>query len=122
MRHGARAFVDRLDFLTSLGHGPTGRERRELGIATEGPTLIVTDLCTMRPDPESKEFEVVTTHSGVTEPQVRDNTGWPIRFAERVEITQPPSDDELRVLRDLNERTARAHGVARQSLPSAGRR
>jgi glutaconate CoA-transferase, subunit B len=112
MRHGARAFVDRLDFLTSLGHGPTGRERRELGIATEGPTLIVTDLCTMRPEPESKEFEVVTTHPGVTPPQVRDNTGWPIRFAERVEITQPPSDDELMVLRDLNERTARAHGVA----------
>ena len=32
----------------------------------EGPVLIVTDLCTMRPDPETMEFEVVTLHPGVT--------------------------------------------------------
>jgi glutaconate CoA-transferase subunit B len=111
MRHGARAFVNRLDFLTSLGHGPTGRERRELGIATEGPTLIVTDLCTMRPDAETKEFEVVTLHPGVTEAQIREHTGWPVRFAEGLGATEPPSEAELRALRDLNERTARAHGV-----------
>ena len=48
----AKSFVERLDFLTSLGHGPTGRERRALGLQTEGPSLIVTDLCTMRPDAE----------------------------------------------------------------------
>jgi glutaconate CoA-transferase subunit B len=111
MRHGARAFVERLDFLTSLGHGPTGRERRELGIQSEGPTLIVTDLCTMRPDPETKEFEVVTLHPGVTESQIRENTGWKVRFAARVEPTPPPTSDELQALRDLNERTAQAHGV-----------
>jgi glutaconate CoA-transferase subunit B len=112
MRHSGRAFVERLDFLTSLGHGATGRERRALGIATEGPTLIVTDLCTMRPDPESKEFEVVTLHPGVTAGKVRENTGWQVRFAGRIETTPPPTGDELRVLRDLNERTAQAHGVA----------
>ena len=111
MRHGSRAFVDRLDFLTSLGHGPTGRERRALGITTEGPALIVTDLCTLRPDPETKEFEVVTLHPGVTEEQVRDNTGWPVRFAARVEETAAPSATELDALRDLHARTARAHGV-----------
>jgi glutaconate CoA-transferase, subunit B len=112
MRHGARAFVERLDFLTSLGHGPTGRERRELGIQSEGPTLIVTDLCTMRPDPETKEFEVVTLHPGITESQIGENTGWKVRFAAPVEPTPPPTSDELQALRDLNERTAQAHGVA----------
>ena len=40
-----------------------------MGLRTEGPSLIVTDLCTMRPDPESKEFEVVTLHPGVTRTQ-----------------------------------------------------
>jgi glutaconate CoA-transferase subunit B len=118
MKHGPRSFVGKLDFLTSLGHGPTGRERRELGIQTEGPTLIVTDLCTMRPEPESREFEVVTLHPGITRDQVRDNTGWPIRFAERVDETPAPTASELSALRDLNERTARAHGVA-TSEPSA---
>jgi glutaconate CoA-transferase, subunit B len=112
MRHGKRSFVDRLDFVTSLGHGPSGRERRDLGITTEGPTLIVTDLCTMRPDAETREFEVVTLHPGVSADRVRENTGWPIRFAKRVEDTPPPTADELYTLRDLNERTALAHGVA----------
>ena len=111
MRHSPRAFVERLDFLTSLGHGPSGRERTELGLHTEGPTLIVTDLCTMRPDAETREFHVVTLHPGVTRAQVRESTGWPVRFAETVDTTEPPSDEELRALRDLNHRTARAHGT-----------
>jgi glutaconate CoA-transferase subunit B len=112
MRHGARSFVDKLDFLTSLGHGPTGRERQELGVRTEGPTLIVTDLCTLRPEPATREFEVATLHPGITAEKVRESTGWPIRFAAKVGETPAPTRDELYALRDLNERTARAHGVA----------
>jgi glutaconate CoA-transferase subunit B len=112
MRHGARAFVPTLDFLTSLGHGPTGRERREMGLTTEGPVLIVTDLCTMRPEPASREFEVVSLHPGVTQARVREHTGWDVRFAAALSETPAPTGGELRALRDLNERTRRAHGVA----------
>ena len=111
MRHGRKSFVEKLDFLTSLGHGRTGRERRSMGLRTEGPSLIVTDLCTMRPDPDSKEFEVVTLHPGVSADAVRENTGWPVRFAGQVPETPSPTPDELGVLRDLNARTAEAHGV-----------
>ena len=112
MRHDARAFVSRLDFLTSLGHGRTGRERRALGITTEGPALIVTDLCTMRPDPETGEFEVHTLHPGVTADRVCEKTGWNVRFVTEVDETPPPTVEELGVLRDLQARTAQAHGVA----------
>ncbi len=109
MRHDRRALVERLDFLTSLGHGPTGRERRALGVQTDGPVLIVTDLCSMRPDPDTKEFEVGSLHPGVSREQVTASTGWPIRFAPRLDETPPPAADELTTLRDLHERTARAH-------------
>jgi glutaconate CoA-transferase subunit B len=112
MRHSRRAFVDRLDFLTSLGHGPTGRERRALGVTTEGPALLVTDLCTMRPEPETREFEVVSLHPGVSADAVRAQTGWPIRFAASIEETPAPTPEVLDALRDLNRRTAEAHGVA----------
>ena len=112
MRHDARAFVSRLDFLTSLGHGRTGRERRALGVTTEGPALIVTDLCTMRPDPETREFEVHTIHPGVTAETVCEKTGWNVRFATEVDETPPPTVEELGALRDLQARTAQAHGVA----------
>lgn len=112
MKHGPRSFVNTLDFLTSLGHGPTGRERGMLGLKTLGPTLIVTDLCTMRPDPESHEFLVATLHPGVTQARVREQTGWPVRFQDDVAETPPPRDAELAALRDLMQRTARAHGTA----------
>ena len=111
MRHNVRAFVAKLDFLTSLGHGPTGRERQELGVTTEGPTLIVTDLCTMRPDPETSEFVVTSLHPGVTREQVAATTGWPVRFAAPVDETPAPTAAELETLRDLNARTAAAHGT-----------
>jgi glutaconate CoA-transferase subunit B len=112
MRHNPRAFVQKLDFVTSLGHGVTGTERRALGVTTEGPALLVTDLCTMRPDPDSKEFVVVSIHPGVTREQVRAATGWDVRFADPVLETEAPTGGELTALRDLNARTARAHGVA----------
>ena len=109
MRQHARAFVPKLDFLTTLGHGPTGWERRQLGITTAGPTLLVTDLCVLEPEAESKEFVVAAVHPGVSCEQVRESTGWPVRFSERLRETEPPSARELEVLRDLNLRTAKAH-------------
>jgi len=111
MKQGRRSFVRELDFLTSLGHGRTGRERRELGIRTKGPTLLVTDLCIIRPDAETNEMVVTSRHPGVAREEIAENTGWDVRFADTVEETAPPSADELEVLRDLHARTARAHGA-----------
>jgi glutaconate CoA-transferase subunit B len=111
MRHSPRSFVDRLSFLTTLGHGPTGRERRALGLTTEGPVLLVSDLCVMRPHPETNELQVTSLHPGVTRESVVAQTGWPVRFAGQVDETSPPTAEELRALRDLHARTAAAHGV-----------
>lgn len=112
MRQSPRSFVDRLGFQTSLGHGPTGRERRELGVRTEGPVLLVTDLCIMKPDPGTKEFRVVSIHPGVTRERIIEATGWDVAFADEVSETPAPTAAELEALRDLNERTAAAHGTA----------
>jgi glutaconate CoA-transferase subunit B len=111
MRHNPRALVQNLDFLTPLGHGPSGRERRELGILTDGPILLVTDLCTFEPEAESNELVVTALHGGVTRAQVCENTGWSVRFASEVRETEPPRREEIETLRELNARTARAHGT-----------
>ena len=112
MAQSRRTFVERVDFITSFGHGDGGDHRQRLGLRTQGPTLVITDLGVLRPDPESKELTVVALHAGVTSEQMRAATGWPIRFAVQVAQTPPPTATELRVLRDLQERTARAHGTA----------
>jgi glutaconate CoA-transferase subunit B len=115
MRQGSRSFVKELDFLTTLGHGRTGRERRELGLSTKGPVLLVTDLCVMRPDAETNEMMVTSLHPGITREQVRENTSWEVRFAGEPTETEPPAATELEALRELHARTARAHGTARVS-------
>jgi glutaconate CoA-transferase subunit B len=111
MRQNPRAFVGKLDFLTTLGHGVTGRERRAMGLTTEGPVRVITDLCVMTPDEETKELMVTSLHPGTTREQVRQATGWEIRFADAVGETERPTAVELEALRDLNARTARAHGT-----------
>ncbi|HEU5010962.1 MAG TPA: CoA-transferase subunit beta [Roseiflexaceae bacterium] len=109
MAQSRRSFVERVDFITSFGYGEGGDHRQRIGIRTNGPTLIVTDLCVMRPDPKTRELTVTSIHLGVTREQIQENTGWAIRFAADVAETPPPTAAELTVLRDLQARTARAH-------------
>ncbi|WP_370324827.1 CoA-transferase subunit beta [Euzebya sp.] len=109
VKHSPRALVETVDFITSLGFGPTGTERAALGITTAGPTLLVTDLCTMRPEAGTNELVVDGLHPGVAREDVVEATGWAVRFADEVGETPPPTDTELEVLRELHRRTDEAH-------------
>lgn len=106
MPHTRRAFVPQVDFVTSVGHGTGGDARARLGLGTRGPTLVVTDLCLLRPDPGTRELVVTSMHPAVTREQIIERTGWPVRFAPTVEETPPPRPHELAVLRDLIARSA----------------
>ena len=112
MAQSKRSFVGKLDFITSLGHGEGGDSRAKLGLKTKGPTKLVTDLAVFEPDPKSKEMTVVSIHPGVTREQIDANTGWPVKYAANIAETPAPTAQELSVLRELNTRTARAHGEA----------
>jgi glutaconate CoA-transferase, subunit B len=112
MRQSKRAFVDKLHFFTSFGHGEGGDHRARLGLKTKGPTRLVTDLCVFEPDPKTKEMTVVSIHPGVTREQIQASCGWPVRYAANVVETPAPTDHELTVLRELYARTTRAHGEA----------
>ncbi|MEX0851699.1 MAG: CoA-transferase subunit beta [Bauldia sp.] len=109
MAMSRRAFVAKLDFVTSLGHGTGAGSREKLGVTTKGPTRVVTDLCVMEPDAATRELTVVSLHPGVTRDTVQAECAWPLCFANEVAETPPPTGEELGVLRDLQERTARAH-------------
>jgi glutaconate CoA-transferase, subunit B len=112
LRHNARAFVERLDFLTSAGFLDGGDARARAGLRGHGPTAVITDLCILEPDPPSKELTVTQIHPGVMREQITEATGWPVGFAADVAQSEPPSAEVLDVLRDLQARTRRAHGEA----------
>lgn len=109
LRQGPRAFVERLDFRTSLGHGEGADSKKKLGVPGKGPTVILTDLGILEPDPETCEFRMTHLHPGVTREAAVKATGWPLAFADDVKETAPPTRDELEVLRALHARTKAAH-------------
>src|SRR5580658_6545159 len=98
IRQSKRTFVNKLDFITSIGYGEGGDHRERLGLPGGGPKTVVTDLCIFEPDPQTRELTVTSLHQGVTDDQVREATGWPVRFAENVQRIAPATDHELAVL------------------------
>jgi glutaconate CoA-transferase subunit B len=110
MAMGRRSFVEKLPFITSLGHGSGPRSRAELGLTTKGPTRVITDLCELAPDEETRELTVAALYPGVTREQVEEQCGWTMKFARDLTETPGPTAEELKVLRDLQARTAAAHG------------
>lgn len=87
LRHSRRAFVERLDFVTSLGRGAS--------------TVVITDLGMLRPSPGDDELELVAVHPGVEVDDVRAATGWELRVSDALTTTDPPTELELGTLRSL---------------------
>lgn len=109
LRHTSRAFVAEVDFITSVGFGRSGEGRQAHSGA--GPSVVITDLGVLRPDPRSHELTLVGLHPGVDVEHVRGATGWDLAVADELATTDPPTSEELEILRDLKERTARAHSA-----------
>src|SRR5712691_7178584 len=66
LRQSPRAFVERLDFRSSVGFGDGAGDRERLGLPGAGVTVVVTDLGLLEPDPETKELVLTHVHPGVT--------------------------------------------------------
>jgi glutaconate CoA-transferase subunit B len=105
VRQSARAFVERVDFVTSVGFGRGPGDREKLGVTGRGPVRVITDLGVLEPHPESKELTLTHLHPGVGVEQAREATGWDLAVADDVHTTDAPTQDELTALRDLVEAT-----------------
>jgi glutaconate CoA-transferase, subunit B len=101
MRQRARAFVEQVDFVTSVGYGTGPDDRAVLGLRGRGPTRVITDLGVLEPDPETRELVLTALHPGVSVEQVRAETGWELQVSVDLRITMPPTDAELAMLRSM---------------------
>ncbi|MBB5960111.1 glutaconate CoA-transferase subunit B [Saccharothrix tamanrassetensis] len=103
VRQTSRSFVERVDFVTSFGHGTGKGDRERLGLRGAGPTLVITDLGVFRPDPDTSELVLTDLHEGVALDDVRAATGWDVKVAPELGRTPPPTAEELSALRALKE-------------------
>jgi glutaconate CoA-transferase, subunit B len=101
LRQSRRTFVDVVDFVTSVGYGAGPGSRERLGLPGAGPTQVITDLGVLEPDPDDCELTLTQIHPGISIGDVRSATGWDLRIADTVEVTEPPTAAELEVLRTL---------------------
>ncbi len=101
LRQTPRAFVEQLDFRTTVGYGEGPGSRRALGMPGGGVTVVVTDIGVLEPDPETCELTLTSLHPGRTVEEARAATGWELRVADDVTHGEPPTEKELAALRSL---------------------
>jgi glutaconate CoA-transferase subunit B len=111
MKQTKRSFVPKLDFMTSVGHLEGGDSRVKSGARGKGPMAVITDLGVLTPDPVTRELTLTALHPGITVEQVKASTGWDLKVAPSLASTAAPTKAELETLRDLQARTAKAHGT-----------
>ena len=98
--HQKRRFPEKVDFRTSAGFLGGRSEREAAGVRGKGPIGVITDLGIMEPD-DNGELMLTALHPGVNPEQAIANTGWPLKVAEKLRLTEAPSQEELRFLREV---------------------
>jgi glutaconate CoA-transferase subunit B len=101
LRHSPRALVEKVDFVTSFGHGDGSGSRERLGLPGAGPQVIITDLGVLRFNDDDAQFVLTEVHPGVEVDNVIAATGWKLQVAPSLRETPPPRQVELDALRSF---------------------
>ncbi|HNQ46441.1 MAG TPA: CoA-transferase [Syntrophorhabdus sp.] len=99
MQHQKRRFVEKLDYLTSVGWYKGGDSRRRLGLPRGGALAVVTNLGVMKFHETTREMYLAEYYPGITVDKIVENTGFLIDTSRAVEAA-PPTPEELRILRE----------------------
>ena len=97
--HQKRRFPEKVEFMTSAGFISGGSARAERGLRGGGMLAVVTDIGIMEPD-ESGEMILTSLHPGKTEEEAKVNTGWALKTAASLKITEPVTKKELKILHE----------------------
>lgn len=104
-RHSTRVFVERVDFVSGPGNDRGAFDLR--GVVTN---LAVLDFQT----PDGR-MRLRSVHPGVSVEQVVANTGFDLVVPASVPETRPPTDEELRIMREILD----PRGLREREVPSA---
>lgn len=91
--HSPRTLVPKVDFISAAGTSPENEYR------PGGPYALVTGLCVFAFDKERRQFQLESTHPGVSGGDVKEATGFVYSASDSVPETEPLDDDVIGLLR-----------------------
>jgi acyl CoA:acetate/3-ketoacid CoA transferase beta subunit len=96
-RHSRITFVEKIDFLSGLGHNPIRKDG-------QGPQYLVTDLGQFDfngdSKPEKGHLRLTSIHPGVTVSRIKARTGFDFDILPNLQVTSQPTEEEIRLLRE----------------------
>ena len=111
MQHDPHRLRERVDYVTSPGYGYPDEEgsagiswRKRVGLPRGGPSALITTLGLFTFDPETGDAMLQSYHSGTTVEEIQKQTGWQLRLAPDCQETPPPSEHELKMIRQYDPR------------------
>jgi glutaconate CoA-transferase subunit B len=101
LAQGNNRFQEKLDYITTPGYLQGNDSRFEAGLPRDtGPSKVVTDLGLYGFDPITREMVLEGIHAGVTIDDVKRKVLWPLKVSEQIKEIPPPTEEELRILRE----------------------
>jgi len=102
MHHEKKRFVPKVDFITTPGYLQGGDSREKSGLKQGGVYKVITHLGIFGFDEKTRRMRLETLHPGVTVEEVKERTGFEMLFPDKIRYTEPPTAEELRILRELD--------------------
>ena len=98
--HEKRRFPENVDYITSPGWLEGGDSREKAGLPQGGPSAVVTTMGLLRFRLKTREIYLANYHPGCTPQAIAESTGFALDVMDAIQ-TQPPSEDELNILREV---------------------
>lgn len=99
MPHETKKFVEKIDFRTSPGYLLGRDQRQREGLRGGGPEAVISTLGVLRFD-ASGEMYLDSYHRNSSVEEVKGNTGWNLKVSPKVRETPPPTEEQVRLLRE----------------------
>ncbi|GAA0440615.1 3-oxoadipate--succinyl-CoA transferase subunit B [Acrocarpospora corrugata] len=98
--HTPRIFVDKVDFVSGAGWLDGGDSRSKVfRPESDGPRRVFTPLGVFDFEPESRRMRLIKVHPWSDVERIRAATGFELLIADDVTTVDPPTEEELRLLR-----------------------
>ncbi|MFH0748777.1 MAG: CoA-transferase [Candidatus Bathyarchaeota archaeon] len=97
-----RRFLPRVDYITTPGYLDGGSSREKAGLLGKGPVSVITNKCILKFDEDTKEMYLESLHPKVTIDEVKQEITWDINVAPELKITEPPTVQQVKIIRDID--------------------